>query len=51
MSYTLILRENNFGRIKISTIGAVKEIEYIGATKKKRKLKKTKKKTKKKSKK
>jgi hypothetical protein len=35
----LILRENNFGRIKISTIGAVKEIEYIGATKKKRKSK------------
>lgn len=46
----LILSELNFGKIKISTIGAVKEIDYTGATKrrktkrKSRKSRKTKKK-------
>ena len=51
----LILNEYNFGKIKISTIGAVKDIDYTGAkkykrskkSKSKKKLRKTKRKTKK----
>ena len=39
-----ILRENNFGKIKISSIGSVKDVQYIGA--KKRKSKKRSKKNK-----
>ena len=42
----LVLSELNFGKIKISTIGAVKEIDYTGATKRrktKRKSRKSKK--------
>jgi len=35
----IILRENNFGKIKISSIGSVKDVQYIGAKKKKSKKK------------
>ena len=41
----LILKENHFGKIKVSMIGSITDIEYTGAKKKSRK-KRTKKKTK-----
>jgi len=44
----LILNEYNFGKIKISTIGAVNEIEYTGATKRKKRKKSKRKKSKRK---
>ena len=43
-----ILRENNFGRIKISSIGSVNDVQYIGAKRRKRsKKRKSKKRSKK----
>ena len=38
----LVLRENIFGKIKVSMIGSITDIEYTGAKKKRRKSRKTK---------
>ena len=46
----LILKENHFGKIKVSMIGSITDIEYTGAKKKSRRKKLTKKKTKRKKK-
>ena len=42
----LVLRENNFGKIKVSMIGSITDIEYTGAKKKRRRKKRTKRKSK-----